>query len=104
MLLDLRGRIPANIHITDGKWHDSNELDELTPEPFAFYVMDKAYVDFKALFRFHRVEAWWVSRPKENMRFKTLAQLQIPEDAKVLLKIHGLKSLGINPTSYIWRI
>ena len=23
-LLDLRGSIPANIHITDGKWHDSN--------------------------------------------------------------------------------
>lgn len=45
-LLDLRGSIPANIHITDGKWHDSNELDALTPEPYAFYVMDKAYVDF----------------------------------------------------------
>ena len=49
-LLDLRGGIPANIHITDGKWHDSNELDRLSPEPYAFYVMDKAYVDFRALF------------------------------------------------------
>ena len=64
-LLDLRGSIPANIHITDGKWHDSNELDALTPEPYAFYVMDKAYVDFKALFRFHQAQAFWVSRPKE---------------------------------------
>ncbi|WP_374685412.1 hypothetical protein [Prevotella sp.] len=45
-LLDLRGNIPANIHITDGKWHDSNELDEIVPKPFAFYMMDKAYVDF----------------------------------------------------------
>lgn len=40
-LLDLRGSIPANIHITDGKWHDSNELDEIVPEPFAFYMMEK---------------------------------------------------------------
>lgn len=39
-LLDLRGSIPATIHITDGKWHDSNELDEIVPEPFAFYMMD----------------------------------------------------------------
>lgn len=23
-LLDLRGSIPANIHITHGRWHDSN--------------------------------------------------------------------------------
>ena len=39
-LLALRGSIPANIHITDGRWHDSNELDLLTPEPLAFYMMD----------------------------------------------------------------
>lgn len=62
-LLDLRGSIPADIHITDGKWHDSNELDNLTLEPFAFYVMDKAYIDFKALSRFHQSQAFWVSRP-----------------------------------------
>ena len=63
----------SNIHITDGKWHDSNELDALTPEPYAFYVMDKAYVDFKALFTFHQAQAFWVSRPKENMKFDTVS-------------------------------
>lgn len=78
-LLDLRGGIPANIHITDGKWHDSNELDALTPEPYAFYVMDKAYVDFKALFRFHQAQAFWVSRPKENMKFETVEQMDISD-------------------------
>ena len=71
-LLDLRGSIPANIHITDGRWHDSNELDCLTPEPGAFYIMDKAYVDFKALFRFHKAKAYWVSRPKDNMRYEII--------------------------------
>ncbi|MCH8038240.1 MAG: DUF4372 domain-containing protein, partial [Proteobacteria bacterium] len=35
-LLDLRGNIPAFIHITDARWHDSWVLDELTPEPGAF--------------------------------------------------------------------
>ena len=67
-LLDLRGSIPSNIHITNGRLHDSNELDILIPEPYAFYIMDKAYVDFDALFRFHIAGAYWVSRPKENMR------------------------------------
>ena len=69
-LLDLRGSIPANIHITDGKWHDSNELDEIVPEPLAFYMMDKAYVDFLALYRFHKAGAYWISRPKDNMRYE----------------------------------
>lgn len=68
-LLDLRGNIPINIHITVGKWHDSNELDEIEPEPFAFYIMDKAHVDFSALFRFHKSNAYWISRPKDNMKY-----------------------------------
>ena len=71
-LLDLRGSIPANIHITDGRWHDSNELDCITPEAGAFYIMDKAYVDFKALFRFHKAGAYWVCRPKDNMRYEII--------------------------------
>lgn len=70
--LDLRGSIPANIHITDGKRHDSNKLDEIVPEPFAFYMMDKAYVDFIALFRFHKAGAYWISRPKDNMRYEVV--------------------------------
>lgn len=67
-LLDLRGSIPANIHITDGRWHDSNELELLTPEPLAFYMIDKAYVDFDEFFRFHLAGAFWVTRPKDNMK------------------------------------
>lgn len=54
------------------KWHDSNELDEIVPEPFAFYMMDKAYVDFLALFRFHKAGAYWISRPKDNMRYEVV--------------------------------
>ena len=101
-LLDLRGSIPANIHITDGKWHDSNELDALIPEPCAFYVMDKAYVDFEALFRFHQAQAFWVSRPKGNMKFKTIEQLKIQntksgiiEDARI--RVTGYKSSKLYP-------
>lgn len=101
-LLDLRGSIPANIHITDGKWHDSNELDELTPEAYAFYVMDKAYVDFEALYRFHQAQAFWVSRPKGNMKFETVEQMAIPdeksgiiEDARI--KVTGYKSSKLYP-------
>ena len=95
-LLDLRGSIPANIHITDGKWHDSNELDALTPEPYAFYVMDKAYVDFKALFRFHQAQAFWVSRPKENMKFETVEQMDISDVKSGVLEDSCIRVTGYN--------
>ena len=78
-LLALRGSIPANIHITHGKWHDSNELDLLTPEPLAFYMMDRAYVDFDALFRFHLAGAYWISRPKSNMKYEVIGHGSLTE-------------------------
>lgn len=93
-LLDLRGSIPANIHITDGKWHDSNELDELTPEPCAFYVMDKAYADFKALFKFHKAGAFWVSRPKGSLKFATIEQMPIPDEKSGILEDSRIKATG----------
>lgn len=98
-LLDLRGSIPANIHITDGKWHDSNELDELTPEPCAFYVMDKAYADFKALFKFHKAGAFWVSRPKGSLKFATIEQMPIPDEKSGILEDSRIKATGYKSSS-----
>jgi Domain of unknown function (DUF4372)/Transposase DDE domain len=48
-LLDLRGSIPAFIAVSDGKRHDVHLLDEIVAEPGAFYVMDRAYLDFNRL-------------------------------------------------------
>ena len=45
----MRGNIPSFILVTDGKYHDSNVLDEIEPIENAIYVMDKAYVDFKVI-------------------------------------------------------
>jgi len=66
-LLDLRGNIPTFIRISDGKTHDVNVLDEIAPEPGAFYVMDRAYVDFKRLFAFTLCSSFFVVRTKKNI-------------------------------------
>ena len=65
-LLDLRGAIPAFIHISDGKLHDVNVLDMLTFEAGAFYVMDRGYLDFARLYRLHQAGAFFVTRAKSN--------------------------------------
>ncbi len=69
-LLDLRGNIPTFIHITDGKVHDVNVLDILIPEPGAFYVMDRGYVDFKRLYTMHNTGAFFLIRAKSNTLYK----------------------------------
>ena len=66
-LLDLRGSIPAFIHISDGKLHDVNVLDILPVEAGAFYVMDRGYVDFERLYAIHQAGAFFVTRAKVGM-------------------------------------
>ncbi len=66
-LLDLRGNIPSFIHISDGKMHDVNILDQLIPEAGAFYVMDRGYIDFQRLYRLHQKGSFFVTRAKRNM-------------------------------------
>jgi hypothetical protein len=69
-LLDLRGNIPIFMHISDGKMHDVNALDLLIPETGAFYIMDRGYLDFKRLYRWHTAGAYFVIRAKSNTKFK----------------------------------
>jgi hypothetical protein len=71
-LLDLRGAIPAFIFISDGKLHDVNMLDILLPEPGAFYVMDRGYLDFDRLHALHQAGAFFVTRAKSNFKFKRI--------------------------------
>ena len=66
-LLDLRGNIPTFIGITDGKVADVTMLDEICPEPGAFYVMDRGYVDFARLYGFTLSAAFFVTRTKKNV-------------------------------------
>ena len=73
-LIDLRGSIPEFILITDGKYHDSNALDVMSFYANAIYLMDKAYVDFEALFRINNAGAFFVTRAKETMRYSVVEQ------------------------------
>jgi len=67
-LLDLRGNIPTFIHISDGKMHEVNILDQLLPEHGAFYIMDRGFLDFERLYRFHEAGSFFVTRGKSNLK------------------------------------
>jgi hypothetical protein len=71
-LLDLRGSIPTFIYITDGKYHDNNILDVLVPELGAIYLMDKAYIDFAALYLMHKAGSFFVTRAKVTLDYEDL--------------------------------
>ena len=72
-LLDVRGSIPTMLTISEGKQADVQVLDELIPEPGAFYVMDRGYVDFERLYRFVLTSAFFVTRTKTGIQLNRLA-------------------------------
>ena len=88
-LIDLRGSIPSFIHISNGKMADVRVLDLLTEqgllEAGAYYVMDRAYVDFARLHQLHTARAYFVTRAKQNLQCETIRR-------KPVNTITGLRS------------
>ncbi len=70
--LDLRGSIPTFIEITHGKVHDVNFLDDIFIEPNAFYIMDRAYLDFERLYHLHCCMAFFLVREKRNFNYRRI--------------------------------
>jgi Domain of unknown function (DUF4372)/Transposase DDE domain len=83
-LLDLRGNIPAFIHISDGKTHEVSVLDMLTIEAGAFYVMDRGYLDFKRLFALHQAGAFFVTRAKRGMDSHRVYSMPTERDSGII--------------------
>ena len=102
-LLDLRGNIPAFIHISDGKLHDVNILDQLVLEPGAFYVMDRAYLDFSRLHRLHQSMCFFVLRTKKNTQYRRTDSSKVDRSTGLIcdqtVKLTGIKSKKDFPES-----
>ena len=94
-LLDMRGPIPTFIEVSDGKRHDVHLLDDIAFEPGAFYVMDRAYLDFARLHALHRAGAFFVTRTKTGVILKrrysrpALAGTGVSSDQTVVLGTAG---------------
>jgi hypothetical protein len=67
-LLDVHAQLPVLVRVTAANIHDVRVLDELTIEPGAHYVMDRAYMDFARLKKIDHAGAFFVIRAKENLR------------------------------------
>ena len=100
-LLDLRGNIPCFIHISHGKMHDVNVLDQLPIEAGAFYVMDRGYVDYRRLHRFETGKAFFVTRGKRNLDFTRRARRRVDKTTGLrsdqTIVLAGTKSSRLYP-------
>jgi len=68
-MLDLKTSIPDFIHITGANVHDIKILDLIEYLPDSFYVMDRAYIDFKRFFKINTIGAFFVTRARKDFAF-----------------------------------
>jgi len=97
-LMDLKGSIPSFIHISNGKMHDVKVLDLLCEQGYieagAFYVMDKAYVDFARLYKLHTARAFFVTRAKDNMQSDLIRAFPVGKTTG-LVSDHHVRLAGV---------
>jgi hypothetical protein len=95
-LYDVTTRIPVFIHITEAKTHDVNAMDEIPYQVGAYYVFDRAYVDFKRLFKITRLSSFFVIRAKSNLKFRRIYSNKVKKENDVKVdqigKLTGLYS------------
>lgn len=95
-LLDLRGSIPSFIHISDGKLHDVNILDQIVFEAGSFYIMDRGYIDSARLHGLHQAQAFFVVRAKSNLQFRRVYSRPVDKDTGLrcdqIIHLAGRKS------------
>ena len=83
-LYDVKTSIPSFLHITTASVHDVNILDLIPYETGSFYIVDKGYIDFKRLSRLHLKGSFFVTRAKDNMRFKRMYSSAVDKTTGVL--------------------
>ena len=94
--IDLRGNIPSFIHVSNGKMHEVNALDLITPEPGSFMIMDRGFLDFARLYRLTQAGAFFVIRPKSNTAFRRIYSRPVDKETGLrfdqAVRLTGVKS------------
>lgn len=79
-LYDIKTKIPVFIHITEASIHDVNAMDFISYEVGAYYIFDRAYIDYKRLFEITQLSSFFVIRAKSNLKFKRMYSNKVDKE------------------------
>ena len=83
-LFDINTQIPGFIHITEANIHDVNAMDIINYERFAYYIFDRANVDYSRLYQIIKPCAYFILRSKSNVKFKRMYSNKIDNSTGVI--------------------
>ncbi len=97
-LYDVETQIPAFIHITEAAVHDSTAMKEIPYESGSYYIFDRAYNNFKMLYKVHQIDAFFVVRAKKNLQYKSIKwKRRLPKN---VLSDVTIELIGFYPKQY----
>jgi hypothetical protein len=97
-LFDVETQIPAFFHITAAAVHDSKTMKEIPYETGSYYIFDRAYNNFKMLYRIHQIGAYFVVRAKKNLQYKPVRwKRRLPKN---VLSDMTIELTGFYPKQY----
>ena len=95
-LLDYDGNLPAYINITDGKTADNKGAYEIPLLKGSVIVADRFYNDFSLLNVWDSTGVFYVVRHKENIKFRSIKEKELPENRhQNLLKDEIIELTGL---------
>ena len=97
-LYDVETQIPAFIHITEAAVHDSKTMKEIPYESGSYYIFDRAYNNFKMLYKVHQIDAFFVVRAKKNLQYKSIKWKR--RLSKNVLSDVTIELIGFYPKQY----
>ena len=101
--LDLKSFLPSMVLIDTARPHDNQYARELCAavRPGEVVLFDKAYIDFSHLFDLAQRGVWWVTRAKDNMKFRVKKRLLRKPQGKIvrddLIVLTGQQTAGKYP-------
>ena len=83
VLYDVEAQVPKFFHITNASVHDSKVMKEIPIESGSYYIFDRAYNNFKQLFRIHQAGGYFIVRAKKNLKYETISwKRRLPKNAR----------------------
>jgi hypothetical protein len=94
LMLDHQGCLPKWVLITDGKTHDVRAAWLLSLDPGTIVAMDRGYVDYALFARWTKQEVWFVTRAKDNMAYRVVADRPLAERAGTIVHDQEIELTG----------
>jgi hypothetical protein len=98
-LLDVKTQIPCFMLVTPASTNDIKAMEYIPYEAGSYYIFDRGYNSFADLYRIHRLEAYFILRARDNLKFKRMYSR--PCDKKCILCDQiGVFTTGKSPSLY----